>query len=945
MTRIPRFLFLLAFLSLLAPALAAQTARHEARPWPHESSDIPVDTRLHFGSLPNGLRWAWADHPEPDQRCYLRLHVNAGSLAETDGERGMAHFLEHMAFNGSRNFPAGTLIEWFQRHGMAFGADTNAHTSFSETVYKLDLPAAGAATLAEGLAVLRDFAGGLLLAADEVEAEKGVIDGEERERDSAAFRMFVKQIEQVFAGSRYPERLPIGTRAARHAFTAATVRDFYERWYRPEHMTMVVVGDLAGLDPAPLIAAAFGDLVAPPGPPPLEPWSGRPRSFEHAFAIHEDEVPGVTLTVAVLTPWEDEHPSRAEWVEDLPLAYAHAMLGLRFRELAKREDAPFLAASADSGDELDTFHNESLTITCQPERWEEALAFCERELRRALAHGFQAAELDEVRAELLRSLDEAVEREATQHSGVLLEEVLHAAEERYVPTSAATDRAVLRPAIEALDVDACHRALVAAWAAGPVSITATGKLDLGEDAGAVLSAALARSREQPVEAMAEIVVASFAYASSDGEAGEVAERARVDDLDLEMLRFANGVTLNVKRTDFQERQIMIGASLGEGGLALAPSPQAAALDFVADSLFNGGGLGAHDAEELRRLLAGRTVGVEFATGQDRLTLSGATTAEDLLLQCELMCAWITDPGWREDGLIQLRRQLPLIFQGLDRQHQGPLVREFMPAVFGGDPRFGLPPQEAIAGVEVDAVRAWIDPLLADGPLEVTFAGDLAIEDVIAACARTFGKLPPRRALREEAEHRRVPAAATGLRQTHAIATQVPKSLVVILYPTGDGIEAEQRRGLSFLGTVLNDRLRVEVREKLGAAYSPGAGAQSSTVFPGNGWLMIQAMADPEQTGELVEACLAAAGALATTGASAEEVDRLREPILNQLRDAKRTNGYWLQVLRDAHRDPRAIDDARSATAFYQGLDAETLNELAARYLGRDRANVLVVDPE
>jgi len=189
-------------------------------PWPHESSDLQVDQRIHYGSLPNGMRFAWADNPEPNDRVYLRLHVNAGSFGETDTELGMAHFLEHMAFNGSENFEPGTLIEWFQEHGMSFGADTNAHTIFSETVYKLDMPDRDEATLRDGLKVMRDFAGGLDLLEAEVQAEKGVIDGEQRERDSAGFRAFVQVLNRQFAGTRYAVRMPIGTKEVRDEFTA-----------------------------------------------------------------------------------------------------------------------------------------------------------------------------------------------------------------------------------------------------------------------------------------------------------------------------------------------------------------------------------------------------------------------------------------------------------------------------------------------------------------------------------------------------------------------------------------------------------------------------------------------------------------------------------------------------------------------------------------------------
>ena len=240
-----------------APAPAPRTA--EPRAWSHETSDIPVDPRIKFGHFDNGLRWAWASNAEPKERCYLRLHVDVGSLTEEEHERGMAHFLEHMAFNGSKNFAAGTLIEWFQEHGMSFGADLNAHTAFSETVYKLDLPQNDAETIREGLTVLRDFADGMILAAEEVEAEKGVIDGEQRERDSAGFRVMEKELDIVFVGTRVGERLPIGLKEVRDKFSAESVRAFYERWYRPENMTLVAVGDFDVTNPPLVLSKRLTD--------------------------------------------------------------------------------------------------------------------------------------------------------------------------------------------------------------------------------------------------------------------------------------------------------------------------------------------------------------------------------------------------------------------------------------------------------------------------------------------------------------------------------------------------------------------------------------------------------------------------------------------------------------------------------------------------------------
>ena len=915
----------------------------EARAWPHEASDIPVDPRVRFAALDNGLRVAWALNAEPDKRCYVRLHVDVGSLAEAEAERGLAHFLEHMAFNGSQNFPAGTLIEWFQGHGMSFGADTNAHTSFSETVYKLDLPEADAETLREGLAVLRDFAGGLLLAGDEIDAEKGVIDGEERERDSPGMRLFERELELAFAGTRLPERLPIGAREARSAFDETLVRGFYERWYRPDAMTLVIVGDLEGLDPMPLVEEAFADLRAPATPLPEEPDVGTPASYARTYAIAEDEVPTVSLALQRLVPWEEEPLTRAEWIADLPLVYARSMVNLRFSEQAKQEEAPFLGAGLSSAEAFEVFDGESLAITADPERWQEALAWCERELRRALQDGFAESELAEVRANALRALDEAVEREASAHSGALLNALLQAAEEDYVPTDARTRREILRPAIEALTPEACHAALVEAWGRGEPSLTATGNLDLGEDAAAVLLAAYEASRAVPVESAAVAEAAAFAYASEPAVRGAVVERRQVEDLDFTQVVFENGVRLNVKATDFKRKQVLLAVRFGEGLLTL--DLDHFEVQWVANQVIDGAGLAAHSTDDLRRLTAGRQIGLQLAADLDAFAIDGATTPEDLLFELEIARAMIAHPGWRADGLLPFKRQVPLFFEQLPRMLQGPLFLEFMPALYDGDPRFGLPSEAAIQAVDMEAIRAWIEPQLGQAPIEVSLVGDLDVDAAVDAVARTFGTLPPRGEWREHPERLVAPAPASGVHQVHAVDTEDEKSLVLVVFPVPDGIDPDLRRRFALLDAVLTDRIRVHVREELGAAYSPGTSLEMSPVYPGVGSWTLQGQAEPARAEALREALLETALALGAGGVTAEELERQRGPILNMRRDGKRTNGYWIGVLEEAQRDPGHLDGVRSGDRVMAETTDEELSALAAQFLVRERASTLIVNPE
>ncbi|MCP4093755.1 MAG: insulinase family protein [Planctomycetes bacterium] len=943
---------------LLAPFLLTLTASSSlaqepqpagtVAPWAHDSSDLTVDERIHYGALENGMRFAWADNPEPNNRVYLRLHVDAGSFGETATELGMAHFLEHMAFNGSENFEAGTLIEWFQDNGMSFGADTNAHTAFSETVYKLDMPNRDEKTIRDGLQVMRDFAGKLNILEAEVQAEKGVIDGEQRERDSAGFRAFVKVLDRQYAGTRYATRLPIGTKEVRDEFTAETVRAFYERFYRPENMTMIIVGDLQGYNPEALIHEYFGDFAPPASPIAPEPAWGTPTMENLVFAVYDAEIPSVQIAIGSLRIAEEKPDTVAQRQADLARTVAHSMLNLRFSELVKKPETSFLGASASDAGQLEVFEGGSLNVSADPAKWEAATTEAYIELRKALNFGFQQAELDEVRANLMRGLDEAVEREATAHSSGLREAILLEVESDVVPTSAATDRSVYLPALEALTVEDCLQALRSNWRGGKMSIIANGGLQL-ENAAAELERVVAAAKKIEIKRSDAIEQKPFAYGSDKEKTGEIVRQEKVEDLGLWMVEFANGVRLNIKKTDFKKNTIIMSGRVGEGLLAV-PNDQLLAAS-LADTALSGGGLIEHTVDELRRLMAGKQVGVSLALADDHFALSGGTTSEDLLLEFELACAHLQHLAYRPDMLDMIKQQIPLFFNQLDHTPNGPLWFDFTPAVLQGNPRASLlglqpfPQLEELLAIEIDQIKAAIAGHLVDAPIELTVVGDLEVNDVIAMAAQTFGMLPKRRAAKDVSANRGGIAIAEGVYMERTVDTADKKATVMMLFPTTDGFDDSRRRNLSFLGTVVDDRLRLEVRERLGAAYSPGAGAESSQVYPGLGGVMIQAAGNPDKVEELVDACRAVAADLATNGVTEEEVQRLSEPILNQLRDAQRNNAYWMNLLTEAQSRPESLQSARTVVSFYENLSAADLSALAAEYLKPERASVLVVLPE
>jgi zinc protease len=575
-----------------------------ALPFPQEGSDLKPDSAVRFGTLTNGLRYAVRQNAEPKGRASLRLLVLTGAFQEEEDQRGVAHFLEHMAFNGSTHYAPGTLVEFLQRMGMSFGADTNASTGFDRTLYLLELPKVDDATLGEGLRVFADYAGGLLLKAEEIDKERGIIMAERRDRDSIQFRTQIAQFEFAFGATLLPKRLPIGIpevieKAPRERFV-----DYWNTWYRPEKMAVVAVGDFDPAAVEKMIAATFAGL-APRAPARPEPSLGSVESFTGLRACFhpEAEAPSTEIAIMSVTPYAFEPDNAARRVARLPRRLALAMLNRRFSVLAKKENAPFTDAQAGVDEAFDLFRESGVEVDCKPEQWPAALAVGEQELRRALSHGFTAAELKEAAANVANQLDQAVKTAATRHHNALASGLAGSIQNRRVFTSPADDLALLKPALARVTPADCLAALREAYDAKGRYLMVSGNVKIPGDAVAAITAAYEKARAVPVAAPEAEADAKWAY-TDFGKPGQVQNREHIADLDVTLVTFANGVRLNLKRTEFEANRIRLLARVGHGALSQPRSPRGIAN--LAAGTFVAGGLGKHSADDLRRILAGKT---------------------------------------------------------------------------------------------------------------------------------------------------------------------------------------------------------------------------------------------------------------------------------------------------------------------------------------------------
>jgi zinc protease len=929
----------LAWLALSA-ALAADTAR----PWPQAESDLTPDAQAVYGVLPSGFRYVILPNTEPPGRVSLRLRVNAGSLMESDAQRGLAHFLEHAAFKGSTHFPPGELIDDLQRLGMGFGADTNAHTGQDETVFVLDPPANAGKTLTDCLQLMRDYADGLLLKEDQIDSERGVILSEKRDRDSVAYRTFVASWEFYFPNSRLPLRQPIGQESVIKEAQRDRFANFYQDWYTPDRITLVVVGDVKPAEMAALIEQYFGSLAARPAKPDPD-WGNFTTPGFAAKYYHDVEEPQTEISLVTVAPFDWGPDNQLRRAAELRLDAANFVLSRRLERLARQPDSPIAKGAAESFTYLDALEASTIETSCQPGQWQAALKLTEQQLRMALEYGFTSAEVDEARASMLNDYEQAAKTAATRKSRDLADALETSLSGNEVFTSPADDLARAQPLLAALTPENCAAALRTAWSKGGRRLFVSSSLDL-PNADAALTATYQQSAATAVTKPAESGARAFAYAAT-GTPGQVVERVEHPELAITQLRFANNVRVNLKHTDFEAGQVHVLVQFG-GGTLDVPAAQPA-LGLVASAVFTEGGLGQHSAEDLERLMAGKTVSAEFEVGQYFFELGGSTNAGDLLLDLELLRAYLTDPGYRPEALDQARRQLPDLYNKLRQNVEGVLQNEVARYLSDGDFRFGVPAQKDAEVVTLEQVRAWLAPILQQSYLEISLVGDFDPQAAETALAATFGTLParaPKRADYAAALTAKFPAQDAGAVKTFTAQTAIPKAVTAVYWPTCDMSDIQRVRELSVLGEILADRLRVQIRMALGAAYSPTARNTSSQVYPNYGYTMALSLTDPAQAAMLGDKMREIGAAAATGGVTADEFARAITPLRKTLGEYLRNNEYWLhRVVAGSQAFPQQLDWARTLPTAYDAITAEQVSAVAKAYLGADKAVRVQVLPQ
>jgi len=907
--------------------------------WPHAQSDLPPDPALIFGHLDNGFRYVLMKNQEPKGRVAIYLDVQAGSLVETDEQRGIAHFLEHMVFNGSSHFPPGALIEYFQSIGMSFGGDTNAHTGFDETVYHLLLPGSSQAELDKGLLVMADYARGALLLDTEIDRERGVILSEKRARDSVEYRTHEAGLAFTMRGSRVPSRMPIGVLETLQKADHTLMKSYYDAWYRPEKMILVLVGDIEQALVEPLIKDRFTSMRGEGATPVCPHWGEVSHAGTDFFYHHEPEM-GFT-EVSIETIWnETEKPDTlASQTLEIQKEAAGRILKHRLTRLLETKDIPFTESEAHSGIFLGRIGYGTISARTDPGKWQRALAVIEQELRQALEFGFTGPEIKRVQKEMLAGLDAAVLTSVTRDSQKLAAQIVRNLNGNKVVMSPQQEKAVFAPVIEKMKAEELHAALQGVWNHKARLIQVVGNTSLSgndprlqiEDA---YKQAVAQKVDRPVVG-AELV---FPYLQLAAEPSPAQEQP-LSEVEGERIRFANGVVVNFKETRFKENEVQVVAHFGYGKQT-EPIP---GLALLAERVVNESGTGKLSKSDLERVLAGSTIKLDFKVGESSFIWKGSAVGKDLELLLQLLQARLVDPAVREDAYTLAMQGFKQMYEQMNSDVNGVMQLSGESFLAGGNTAFGLPIWSEFAMLKPDQIRTWMDSALLSGGLEVSLVGDFDLNRVRELARMYLAPLPQREQGKAAVEKISFPAGQT-LRLT--APSSIDKAMLVVAWPTADFWNIERTRGLYLLTEVFADRLRKVIREKLGATYSPQVINQPSRTYPEYGVLRTQLIVDPVQIEAVRKEVALVAEDLWKSGVTAEELVRARLPLLTSLKDMVRSNGYWLNsVLSLSSRHPQQLQWPATILSGFESITGDQVSALAREYLDPAKAASVMVVPE
>ncbi len=930
----------LLFLKLLINISHCENLKYD---WPHEVSDLKPDARVVYGKLENGFRYVFMPNKQLPKHFSVRLYVQAGSMMEEEEERGLAHFLEHMAFKGIRGYPEDEMIQTLQRLGVPFGTHSNAHTGIDETVYKLDLMDNNDAYLDHSLRILSGIADGMVLDEALIKKEIGVILAEKRDSDDTFNRLGEDFRNFSYKGLKINERLPIGIESVIKSANSQLLRAFYKKWYRPERMVLVIAGDLNRDEVESQINEYFSIFTGLSKVPSEPDWGALQYDQGLRLRIYKDEeLPNTSLALMSLKSYQQKIVSKEERKTEIYQSIAYRILNARMERLAKEENSVFYNAGASSSTSFDRVRQSTITMECEPKQVLQALQVAENELRKVFEFGFTNEEFNRFKSEILYEYKSAIALDETAKTDQLISTLLNTIIDQSVYTSYVFDYKIAKEFLEnEANKEACLGIFKDGWDMNNLFIyLSTNSPILYTEAQ--LKETFNLSKKISLVAPLEEELVKYHY-ENGVEKGVIVDERYDEKLDSYHYRLSNNIRINLKQTDYDKEKIHYRIDFGNGDDEPGIRPDA--IEQVASYILYSGGIGQLSIEKLKRAFAENGIYIPMINvSNDVFTIRESIDLEDFEGQMNLICGYLMEPAYSNEGLKEMHTNLRDSYNNLNKTIGGIMGLHVYPYLTNNHPEYEMWRLEDLIKRTPDEVKNWMKAPLAESYMEITIVGDFKKDEVLESLVKTIGILPKRKESKQCYEG--IPEVLLkegSSKKVFGYYSAIPQAVSMVYWPgpkvTEDNKKLIDRVKTEVLAAVFDERLRQRVRMELGEGYSPTAG-----IYLGH-HIGTQTMTDPDKANYLCELMTQVGASMISEEVTEDEFNRVILAKLLEHKSMKFTNAYWVNLLARRHEFPFAIEDFFFMDNYYQKLTRQEVNEVAKKYLRPEKAVQVIIVPE
>ena len=922
----------------------AQSAPPQTTTAAELAQKLPIDPDTTTGTFANGLKYYVRRNGLPEKRAELRLVVNAGSLLEEDDQQGLAHFVEHMAFNGTKNFPKGDIVSFMESIGMRFGPSVNAFTSFDETVYILQVPTDKPEVVDRSLLILEDWAHNVSFDPVEVDKERGVITEEWRLRRGAQARMQDQQFPVLLKGSKYADRMPIGKMDVIQNFKQDRLKQFYADWYRPDLMAVIAVGDFDQAAMTEMVRKHFASLPAAAKPKP-RPVFEVPKQPGTLYSIATDpEAPMPSVSVYSKMAFRD--PSsvgayRQQMVERL----FGAMLTARLNEIARKPDAPFMGAGSSRGLFVKSAEASTLSAMAKEDGIDKTLEVMFTEAERVTKFGFTATELDREKTTYLRNLEALMTEIDKRQSGQLADEYVRNFTQAEPFPGLGNEAAITRRMIPGITLAEVN-GLAKEWMPEGnrvVLISAPQKPGVTVPDQAKLAAAIKAASSKTLTPYAD-TTSTNPFFSATPRPGTVTKSAARADVGVVEWELSNGVKVIIKPTTFKDDEVVFRA-FSPGGTSLVADEDLIWAE-PASTLISQSGLGAFSLVDLRKVLTGKLAGVSPYIGDLDEGISGSASVKDLETMFQMIYLTFVEPRADPEIFTLLKSQTKMFLANARNQPNFAFNEAVNDALTQNHPRAKTPTVEMLDKMDLDKAFKFYKERFADASdFTFVFVGTLDPATFRPLVEKYLASLPSTGRKETWVDRKVVPPPTVVERRVEKGLE--PQSHARVIFTGPFVYNQEQRIVIRAAASILQTRLREILREELGGTYSVSASA-SYDKFPQQEYsFTVDFGSAPDRTDELLKRVFAEIEAFKTSGPTEKQVADAIEGFVRDHQTNITNNSYLLSQIATKYENGEADEVAVlfDLPAWYQKLTAASIQEAARKYLNTNRYVKVTLFPE